>query len=124
MKKLGLDKIEKSFNKKIEESKSKIYDGSIRSGNKIEYNGTVIIIGDLNAGAEVIAQDNVVVLGTIRGLAHAGANGNKEAIIVANAINAPQIRIADIVLEVEKKDENEQSIKKRAYIKENEIILE
>lgn len=124
MRELGLDKIEKSFNKKIEESNSKIFDGSVRSGNKIEYNGTVIIIGDLNAGAEVIAQDNVVVLGTIRGLAHAGANGNKEAIIVANAINAPQIRIADIVLEVEKKDENEQPIKKRAYIKENEIILE
>lgn len=124
MKRLGLDKIEKSFNKKIEDSKSKIYDSSIRSGNKIEYNGTVIIIGDLNAGAEVIAQDNIIVLGTIRGLAHAGANGNKEAIIVANAINAPQVRIADIVLEVEKNEEDEQIIKKRAYIKDNEIILE
>lgn len=124
MRELGLDKIEKSFNKKIEESNSKIFDGSVRSGNKIEYNGTVIIIGDLNAGAEVIAQDNVVVLGTIRGLAHAGANGNKEAIIVANAINAPQVRIADVVLEVERTEENGQAIKKRAYIKDNEIILE
>lgn len=124
MRKLGLYKIEQSFNKKIEESKAKVYDGSIRSGNKIEYNGTVIIIGDLNAGAEVIAKDNVIVLGTIRGLAHAGANGNREAIIVANEIKAPQLRIADVVHEVERTDEIDETIKKRAYVKENEIILE
>ena len=53
-KELGLHKIEKSFTKKIEETKAKIYDGSVRSGNKIEYEGTVIIIGDINAGAEIL----------------------------------------------------------------------
>jgi len=124
MEELGLHKIEKSFNQKIEESMTKIYDGALRSGNKIEYDGTVIILGDLNAGAEVIAKDNVIVLGTIRGLAHAGANGNKEAIIVANGILTPQLRIADMFLELEKKDVEEETLKKRAYIKEDKIILE
>lgn len=123
MEKLGLHEIEKCFRKKIDETKAKIYDGSIRSGNKIVYDGTIILLGDINAGAEVIAGENVIVLGTLRGLAHAGAGGNREAIIVANEINAPQLRIADVVKEIEK-DEEDTSIKKRAYIKENEIIIE
>lgn len=122
---LGLHKIEKTFHEKIDETISKIYNGSIRSGTKLEYDGTIIIIGDLNAGAEAIAGENVIVLGAIRGLAHAGAKGNKEAIIVGTEIDAPQLRIADIVKEIEKyDDEEEYKIKKKAYVKNNEIILE
>lgn len=124
---LGLHIIEKTFSQKIEETKSKICDGSLRSGNKVEYEGTVIVLGDLNAGAEVISGENIIVLGTIRGLAHAGASGNREAIIVANEIDAPQIRIADIVKEIEKTGDGEgkdNTKKKRAYIKRNKMILE
>ena len=129
---LGLHNIEKTFRQKIEETNAKIYDGSLRSGNKIEYEGTVIILGDLNAGAEVVSGEDVIVLGVIRGLAHAGASGNREAIIVSNGIDAPQIRIADIVRELGKEDVGataspegeEQTIKKRAYVKSSKIILE
>ncbi len=126
---LGLHSIEKTFRQKIEETNAKIYDGSLRSGNKIEYEGTIIILGDLNAGAEAISGENVIVLGTIRGLAHAGASGNREAIIYANEIDAPQIRIADIVRELgeednEQQEEQEKTIKKRAYVKSSKIILE
>lgn len=123
---LGLHNIETTFRQKIEETKAKIYDETLRSGNKIEYEGTVIILGDLNAGAEVISGENVIVLGALRGLAHAGASGNKEAIIVAEIIDAPQLRIADIVKEIEKteEDEEERKPKKRAYIKGNQIIIE
>lgn len=123
---LGLHNIEQTFRQKIEETNAKIYDGALRSGNRLEYEGTVIVLGDVNAGAEVIAGGNVIVLGIIRGLAHAGASGNKEAIIVANEIDAPQLRIADIVREMEKEEETEEekTIKKRAYIKSSKIILE
>lgn len=137
---LGLHTIEKTFRQKIEETNAKIYDGALRSGNKLEYEGTIIVLGDVNAGAEVVSGENVIVLGTLRGLAHAGASGNREAIIVANEIDAPQVRIADIVKELgnsdleessEEKKENistniqeEKTIKKRAYIKSSKIILE
>ena len=124
---LGLHSIEKTFRQKIEKTNAKIHDGSLRCGNKIEHEGTIIIIGDINAGAEVVSGENVIVLGVIRGLAHAGASGNREAIIVANEIDAPQVRIADIVRELgpeENEEAEEKTIKKRAYVKSSKIILE
>ena len=124
---LGLHTIEKAFNRKIEETVTKVYNGSLRSGKKIEFEGSVVILGDINAGAEVFAEDHIIVLGEIRGLAHAGAKGNKRAIIAANSIDAPQIRIADIVKEIEKPSEEsfeDVDIKTRAYVEGKNIILE
>lgn len=122
---LGLHGIKKSFNKEIATSETKFYKGSIRSGKKMEFEGSLVILGDVNAGAEVLAEDNVVILGILRGMAHAGAKGNKEAIIAAASIESAQIRIADIVKEIEREDNTEESkeIKTYAYVEENEIIL-
>ncbi len=122
---LGLHGIKKSFNKEIATSETKFYKGSIRSGQKMEFEGSLVILGDVNAGAEVLAEDNVVILGILRGMAHAGAKGNKEAIIAAASIESAQIRIADIVKEIEREDNTEESkeIKTYAYVEENEIIL-
>ena len=80
-KSLGLHSIKRTFSKKTEISETKYYKGSLRSGQKMEAEGSIVILGDVNSGAEVIAADNIVVLGALRGLAHAGAKGNKEAII-------------------------------------------
>lgn len=120
---LGLHGIKKAFSKEIESSETKFLRGSLRSGQKEEFEGSIVILGDVNGGAEVIASENIVVLGSLRGLAHAGAKGNKEAIIAANQIDCPQIRISNIIKEIER-DENDK-IKTYAYIDENdEIILE
>ncbi len=80
---LGLHSIRKTFEKEIAISETKFHRGSLRSGQKIESEGSLVIIGDVNSGAEVIASDNIIVLGALRGLAHAGAKGNKQAIIAA-----------------------------------------
>ena len=80
---LGLSNIKKAFAKKIATSETKFHRGSLRSGQKIEEEGSIVILGDVNAGSEVVASENIVVVGALRGLAHAGANGNKEAIIAA-----------------------------------------
>lgn len=122
---LGLHGIKKSFSKEIESSETKFFKGSIRSGNKIEYNGSIVILGDVNFGAEVIAEDNVVVLGVLRGLAHAGAKGNKKAIIAASSIESLQIRIGDIIKEFEKNSEDEVVKRKNyAYVEDEQIIVE
>ena len=123
---LGLHGIKKSFKKEIATSNTKFYKGSIRSGQKIEFEGSLVILGDVNAGAEVLAEENVVVVGNLRGMVHAGAKGNREAIIAAASICSAQIRIADIVKEIERNtdDEEQEEPKTYAYVDENgEIVL-
>ena len=119
---LGLHGIKKTFSKDIATSETQFHRGSLRSGQKIEFEGSLVILGDVNAGAEVLAGENIVVLGILRGMAHAGAKGNKEAIIAAASIESPQIRIANIVKEIEK-EEFTDSIKTCAYINEEEEVV-
>ena len=101
--------IKKSFNKEIKSSETKFNKGSLRSGQKIEYEGSIVVLGDVNGGAEVIAGDNVIVLGVLRGLAHAGAYGNKKASIASASIDCKQIRIADIIKEMEEETDEERT---------------
>ena len=119
---LGLSGIKKTYEQNVEDSETHFYKGGVRSGQRIEYEGSVVILGDVNSGAEIIAGDNIVVLGALRGLAHAGAKGNKKAIIASNRIESAQLRIADVLKEIEKEDllQNKQF----AYIQDDVIILE
>lgn len=119
---LGLHSIKKAFDKEIEDSTTKFYKGSLRSGQKLEYEGSLVVLGDVNGGAEVVAEENIIVLGTLRGLAHAGAKGNKKAIIAANRIDSPQIRIANIIKEREFNEEADDR-KNYAYVDENGNII-
>lgn len=121
---LGLHGIKKVFKKDIATSETKFYKSSLRSGQKVEFEGSIVILGDVNGGAEVLASDNIVVLGTLRGLAHAGANGNSEAIIAAHLIETPQIRIANVIKERSREEVDDQIVT-YAYIDDNnEITLE
>ncbi len=120
---LGLYGIKETYCREISTSETKFHKGSLRSGQKIEYEGSIVILGDVNGGAEVVAGENVVVLGTLRGLAHAGANGNKSAIIAADQIETSQIRISNIIKEIEK-DEID-TPKTYAYVgQEDKIVME
>ncbi len=122
-KEMGLSEIKKVYERDTETSETKYYRGSLRCGQKVEFEGSIVIMGDVNGGAEVIAGENIIVIGTLRGLAHAGAKGNKKAIISASAIDTPQIRIANLVKEVEK-DRYQAKKLIYTYVKENEIIIE
>lgn len=122
-KSLGLSSIKKAFEREIAISETKFHRGSLRSGQKLEVEGSLVVLGDVNSGAEVMASDNIVVLGALRGLAHAGAKGNKQAIIAAGLFDAVQIRIANIVKEI---DRDEEPMHKQAYISvsDDKIIIE
>jgi len=122
---LGLHGIKRTYNKEIATSETKFHRGSIRSGQKLEFEGSLVILGDVNDGAEIIAGENIVILGVLRGLAHAGAKGNNDAMIAASSIEAPQIRISNIVQEREKEELNREEIKTYAYLDENcNMIIE
>ena len=121
---LGLSNIKKTFEQEVSTSETRFHRGSLRSGQKLEEDGSVVILGDVNSGAEVVAADNIVVLGTLRGLAHAGAKGNAKAIIAAGRLDTVQLRIANVVKEIDK-DEEFPSISTYIYINdENKIIID
>ena len=121
---LGLYGITKTYNKEISVSETKYHKGSLRSGQRIEFEGSLVIIGDVNDGAEVVAGDNIVIIGTLRGLAHAGAKGNKDACIAATSIEPLQIRIANVIKEMSKEKGETTEKLTYAYIDNNDIILE
>lgn len=116
---LGLHAIKKTFETETDISETKFVQYSLRSGQKEEYPGSIVICGDVNPGAEIVAGGNIMVLGALRGVAHAGATGNKMAIISANYIDVTQIRIANLVREVGEKMDKCPICK----IENNEIII-
>ena len=122
-KSLGLYSIKKTFEREIAVSETKFHRGSLRSGQRLETEGSLVILGDVNSGAEVMASDNIVVLGALRGLAHAGAKGNKQAIIAAGLFDAVQIRIANIVKEIDREEEP-QNKQAYIYVEEDKIIID
>lgn len=122
---LGLHGIKKTFNKDIATSETKFHKGALRSGQRIEFEGSLVILGDVNDGAEAIASENIVVLGALRGLAHAGAKGNNDAMIAASSIESQQIRISNVVKEIERNEINKEEIKTYAYLdKDCNMVIE
>jgi septum site-determining protein MinC len=67
---------------------------TLRSGFSIQHPGHVVVIGDVNPGAEIIAAGDVVVWGKLRGMVHAGAEGNENAVVCALDLSPTQLRIA------------------------------
>lgn len=120
---LGLHSITRSYKKDVGTSETTFHKGSLRSGQRIEVEGSLVVIGDVNSGAEVIAADNIIVVGTLRGLAHAGAKGNKEAIIATSTLDAVQLRISNIVKEIDR-DEEELHEHAYVYVDGDEIMIE
>lgn len=79
---------------------------TLRSGKRIEFPGNIVVLGDVNAGAEVIADGHVIVWGRVRGMVHAGAKGDRSAVICALDLSATQLRIADEVSAMLKPQKN------------------
>lgn len=70
---------------------------TLRSGKTVRFNGNIVIVGDVHAGSEITAGGDIVVWGELRGIAHAGAQGNYKSEIRAMKIEALQLRIADYI---------------------------
>jgi septum site-determining protein MinC len=66
----------------------------VRSGQVIEVPGNLLLVGDVNPGGTVKAGGNIFVMGALRGIAHAGCNGNDEAVIAASVMKPSQLRIS------------------------------
>lgn len=104
-KNLIVEEIESNVITKVEadriaqQSKISSFTQMVRSGQLIEVIGDLLLVGDVNSGAGVKATGNIYIMGALRGEAHAGCEGNKEAVIAASALSPSQLRIADVFKE-------------------------
>jgi septum site-determining protein MinC len=70
---------------------------TLRSGFSLKHPGHIIIIGDVNPGAEIVAGGDVLVWGHLRGMVHAGAEGDENAVVCALDLAPTQLRIAGLI---------------------------
>ncbi|SUJ07647.1 Septum site-determining protein MinC [Sporosarcina pasteurii] len=82
-------------NARILEKQSETFIGIVRSGQVVKAEGDLVVIGDVNPNARVVAGGSIYVLGRLKGIAHAGANGNTESVIAASWLEATHLMIAD-----------------------------
>jgi septum site-determining protein MinC len=95
---------------------------TVRSGQKIVYEGNVVIMGEVNPGAEILAGGSVVVWGRLRGVVHAGAQGNQQAVVCALELSPTQLRIAgEIAISPERKGKSRPEI---ARLKDGRLVAE
>lgn len=108
----------------IYEGMTKFINTTVRSGQVIEYDGNIVIIGDVNPGALVKAKGNIIVLGSLKGVAHAGTEGNQEAVVAAYDLQPMQLRIGSVISR--RPDENVSSSGKPeiARVSNGEVIIE
>jgi len=68
--------------------------GTVRGGQTLQSLGNLVVVGDVNPGSELVAGGDIVVFGALRGVAHAGAQGDAGARVYALELAATQLRIA------------------------------
>lgn len=78
----------------LPEDGAKWVEGPLRSGNRVAFDGNIVVFGDVNPGAELVAGGSVIVWGRLRGVVHAGAQGDEDAIVCALELAPTQLRIA------------------------------
>jgi septum site-determining protein MinC len=95
---------------------------TLRSGFRLAHAGHVTVIGDVNPGAEIIAGGNIVVWGRLRGLVHAGAEGDESAVVCAMDLAPTQLRIAGhIAIPPEERGEPRPEV---AFVRDGNVVAE
>lgn len=102
---------------------TKYHRGSLRNGQVLEFDGSIVILGDVNAGAQVRATGNIIVLGQLRGIAHAGCKGMKEAFVAAAYMAPVQLRIADIITRFPEENKHGQKMAEYAFVQDGQIFV-
>lgn len=97
---------------------------TLRSGQSIYYDGNVVIVGDINPGGEVVATGNVVVMGYLRGVVHAGADGNEKAAVYAFRMRPTQLRIAGHITRAPDEEDAGPIVPEIARIKDGTVVIE
>ena len=69
----------------------------VRSGQTVHHDGDLLLFGDVNPGGIVTSTGDIYIMGSLRGMAHAGIDGNESSIVVASHMKPTQLRIAGVI---------------------------
>ncbi|OPY57775.1 MAG: Septum site-determining protein MinC [Pelotomaculum sp. PtaU1.Bin035] len=97
---------------------------TLRSGQSIHYNGNVVVLGDINPGAEIAATGNIIVMGALRGVVHAGAGGDENAVVMAFHLQPTQLRIANHITRPPDNEAVDPNHPEMARIKDGVVTIE
>jgi septum site-determining protein MinC len=98
---------------------------TLRSGQSVHHAGHVVIIGDVNPGSEVIAGGDVIVWGRLRGIVHAGAQGDEKRCVCALDLSPTQLRIGNhIARPPEDRRRRKVAHPERAYVSDGQLVAE
>ncbi|WP_159881158.1 septum site-determining protein MinC [Paenibacillus puerhi] len=75
----------------------KIVRGIVRSGQTLTHEGNVLFLGDVNPGGAIVSSGSIYIMGSLRGMAHAGSDGDEHAVIAASYMRPTQLRIGGII---------------------------
>jgi septum site-determining protein MinC len=96
---------------------------TLRSGRTVHSRGHVVVFGDVNPGAKIIATGDIIIWGKLRGVVHAGAEGDTQAVVCALDMNPSQLRIAGFIT-TSPPDMRRKIKPEVASVKNNQIIVE
>ena len=82
-------------NQRLLQNRTDTYVGIVRSGQVLRATGDITVIGDVNPNGRIEAGGNIYVLGKLKGIAHAGIDGNEQAIIAASQFEPTHVMIAN-----------------------------
>ncbi len=95
---------------------------TLRSGMRVAFDGHVVILGHVHPGAEVIAGGSIIVWGRLRGVAHAGAQGDRDAVVCALDLSPTQLRIADLIATAP--PERGSPVPEMAVVRDGQVVAE
>ncbi len=97
---------------------------TLRGGQTIHYAGHVVVMGDVNPGAEIVAAGDVMVWGRLRGVVHASASGDDEAIVCALRLAPTQLRIGKYIARAPDEHREPERGPELARVRDGRILIE
>ncbi len=98
--------------------------GTLRGGQSLHNIGNIVLVGDVNPGAELVASGDILVFGVLRGVAHAGAQGDANAKVYALELAPTQLRIATSIAAEAGTHKRTSVVPETACVRAGRIVVE
>lgn len=105
-------------------SRLELMTGTVRSGQVLHHDGDLLFLGDVNPGGVITCTGDIYILGALRGTAHAGVDGNEEAIIAASYFAPTQLRISQMISRPPDEWETRETVMEFAYLKNGSMEID